>query len=53
MEYYSLGKQSPNVSFKTAAITGQAPDKGLYFPTTIQQFTKEQIEKIKEIKIQI
>ena len=49
MEYYSLGKQSPNVNFKTAAITGQAPDKGLYFPTTIPQFTKEQIERFKTL----
>ncbi len=49
MEYYSLGKQSPNVSFKTAAITGQAPDKGLYFPTTIPTFTKEQIERFKTL----
>ena len=49
MEYYSLGKQSPNVNFKTAAITGQAPDKGLYFPTTIPQFTKAQIERFKTL----
>ncbi len=49
MQYYSLAKQSPNVNFKTAAITGQAPDKGLYFPTTIPQFTKEQIEKFKTL----
>lgn len=49
MEYYSLGKQSPNVNFKTAAITGQAPDKGLYFPSTIPQFTKEQIERFKTL----
>ncbi len=49
MHYYSLGKQSPNVDFKTAAITGQAPDKGLYFPTTIPQFTKEQIERFKTL----
>ena len=49
MKYYSLGKQSPHVSFKTAAITGQAPDKGLYFPTTIPQFTKEQIERFKTL----
>lgn len=49
MEYYSLGKQSPNVNFKTATITGQAPDKGLYFPTTIPQFTKEQIESFKTL----
>jgi threonine synthase len=49
MQYYSLGKQSPYVDFKTAAITGQAPDKGLYFPTTIPQFTKEQIERFKTL----
>ncbi len=49
MQYYSLGKQSPNVDFKTAAITGQAPDKGLYFPTTIPQFTFEQIERFKTL----
>ena len=49
MQYYSLGKQSPNVDFKTAAITGQAPDKGLYFPTTIPQFTSAQIERFKTL----
>ena len=49
MHYYSLGKISPNVDFKTAAITGQAPDKGLYFPSDIPQFTKEQIERFKTL----
>ena len=49
MQYYSLGKQSPNVNFKTAAITGQAPDKGLYFPIEIPQFTAEQIESFKTL----
>ena len=49
MHYYSLGKQSPNVDFKTAAITGQAPDKGLYFPSEIPQFTSEQIQKFKTL----
>jgi threonine synthase len=49
MQYYSLGKQSPNVDFRTAAITGQAPDKGLYFPTTIPQFTPAQIERFKTL----
>lgn len=32
MKYYSTNKQSPVVDFKQAAIAGQAPDKGLYFP---------------------
>ena len=49
MQYYSLGKKSPNVAFKTAAITGQAPDKGLYFPTSIPQLTPEQIERFKTL----
>ena len=49
MQYYSLGKQSPNVNFKTAAITGQAPDRGLYFPTTIPKFTPAQIERFKTL----
>ena len=49
MQYYSLGKNSPNVDFRTAAITGQAPDKGLYFPSTIPKFTAAQIERFKTI----
>jgi threonine synthase len=35
MQYYSLNKQAPNVSFKEATLYGQAPDKGLYFPENI------------------
>lgn len=35
MNYYSLNHQAPNVSFREATIQGQAPDKGLYFPSTI------------------
>ena len=49
MQYYSLGKKSPNVSFKTAAITGQAPDKGLYFPAELPKFTAAQIERFKTL----
>ncbi len=32
MKYFSINKQSPATDFKEAAIRGQAPDKGLYFP---------------------
>jgi threonine synthase len=49
MQYYSLQKQSPNVDFRTAAVTGQAPDKGLYFPTEIPKFTAAQIERFKTL----
>jgi len=46
MQFYSLNKQSPFVSFKEATINGQAPDKGLYFPETIPQVKKELITEI-------
>lgn len=35
MNYYSTKGQSPLVDFREAAIKGQAPDKGLYFPENI------------------
>ena len=38
MKYHSLNRQAPSVDFKEAAIQGQAPDKGLYFPEHIPVF---------------
>lgn len=35
MNYYSLNKKAPDVSFKNAVIKGIAPDRGLYFPESI------------------
>ncbi|MGZ8540308.1 MAG: threonine synthase [Chitinophagaceae bacterium] len=49
MKYYSTNKQSPLVDFKEAAIRGQAPDKGLYFPETIPQVKKEMIDEIENL----
>src|ERR1700759_3744044 len=46
MVYYSLNNQSPTVSFKEATIQGQAPDKGLYFPSEIPILPKKIIENI-------
>lgn len=46
MQYYSLNRQSPAVGFKEAAIRGQAPDKGLYFPERIPVFDSSFIENI-------
>jgi threonine synthase len=46
MKYYSLNKQSPVVDFATATILGQAPDKGLYFPESIPQVSRELIDNI-------
>lgn len=47
MTYYSLNHQSPNVSFADAAVKGQPPDKGLYFPERIPTLSKEFIQNIK------
>lgn len=49
MNYYSLNKQSPIVSFREATILGQAPDKGLYFPETIPQVKRELIANIESV----
>jgi len=46
MKYYSLNNPSHKVSFKEAAITGIAPDKGLYFPESIPQLDADFIENI-------
>jgi len=46
LNYYSLNRRSPIVDFKEAAIKGQAPDKGLYFPETIPQLDKSFIAQI-------
>ena len=37
MNYYSLDRKSPSVDFREAAIRGQAPDGGLYFPEFIPE----------------
>lgn len=50
MQYYSLNKQAPNVSFKEATVLGQAPDKGLYFPERIPQLDKALIADIQSYK---
>lgn len=49
MQYYSLNRQSPNVSFKEAAIMGQAPDKGLYFPESLPQVEPDLIHHIETL----
>ncbi len=47
MNYYSLNKISPPATFEEATIKGQAPDKGLYFPSTIPTLSKDFIANIK------
>lgn len=46
MNFYSLNKKAPNVSFKDAVIKGLAPDKGLYFPEQIIPLQKDFFDHI-------
>ena len=42
--YYSTNLKAEPVSFKEALLKGIAPDKGLYMPDQIPQFTSDEIE---------
>jgi threonine synthase len=48
MNYYSLNKIAPRVSFREATVKGQAPDKGLYFPETIPSIDQSVIKNIEQ-----
>jgi threonine synthase len=51
MLFYSLHHQSPPVSFREAAIQGQAPDKGLYFPSNIPLLDAALVRELKTMPI--
>ncbi|ULQ58145.1 threonine synthase [Flavihumibacter rivuli] len=47
MKYYSLKHQSPDVDFREATISGQAPDGGLYFPRSVNSLNTDFIHNLK------
>tara|TARA_R110000868_G_scaffold45453_4_gene150956 strand:- start:90 stop:1379 length:1290 start_codon:yes stop_codon:yes gene_type:complete len=49
MNFYSLNKTAPIVSFKEAVINGIAPDKGLYFPESITPLPKDFFDNIEQL----
>lgn len=49
MKYYSTNNKSLQADFREAAVQGQAPDKGLYFPETIPQLPKGFIDALKTV----
>lgn len=49
MKYYSLNNKTIKVSFQEAVIQGLAPDKGLYFPETINQLPTSFFEEIENL----
>jgi len=52
MNFYSIKKKSPEVSFKDAVIKGIAPDNGLYFPESITSLPKSFFENIEDLSNQ-
>ncbi|MBM3443167.1 MAG: threonine synthase [Bacteroidetes bacterium] len=46
MQYYSLAGQAPAADFRTATLKGQAPDRGLYFPSEIPRWGKAFLEEL-------
>jgi len=48
MHYYSTNDNSVTADFKEATIQGQAPDRGLYFPSQVPMLAKQFVEKIED-----
>ena len=49
MNYYSLNNKNHQVSFQEAVIQGLAPDKGLYFPSSLTPLSKSFFENIENL----
>ncbi len=52
MNFYSLNKKAPEVSFKDAVIAGIAPDRGLYFPKEIVPLPTSLFDQIEQLSDQ-
>lgn len=50
LHFYSTNLQSEKVTFSEALLKGQAPDKGLYMPETLPQFTLEEIKAFAKLE---
>jgi threonine synthase len=49
MNYYSLNNKNHQVSFQEAVIQGLAPDKGLYFPSSLTPLSSAFFENIENL----
>ena len=50
IKFYSTNLKAEVVNFKSALLKGLAPDKGLYMPHEIPNFTKEEINKFSQME---
>ncbi|MFX1488932.1 MAG: threonine synthase [Promethearchaeota archaeon] len=51
MKYHSTNYIAPEVDFKTAVLSGQAPDKGLYMLNSIPTLDSESISQFKNLEL--
>jgi threonine synthase len=49
IQYESTNRRAKPVLFRQAIIQGQAPDKGLYYPTSIPKISLEEIESYRAL----
>ncbi|MBI3039898.1 threonine synthase [bacterium] len=49
VQFRSTNNKSSIVSLKEALLTGQAPDKGLYMPTSFPKFSQEELTSLKKM----
>ena len=52
MQYYSLNKNAPTVSFEQAVRNGLASDRGLYFPENIPQLVPDFLSRLAAMTIE-
>jgi len=50
IKYFSTNHKAEKVTFQDALIKGLAPDKGLYMPEEIPQFTQQEIDAFSEME---
>jgi threonine synthase len=50
LQFHSTNYNTPKVEFKTALLTGQALDKGLYTPDAYPQFKEDELLALAELK---
>ena len=54
MKYYSLNRSCPESNFENAVRKGLAPDRGLYYPKTINKLSNSffnEIESLSNLEI--
>jgi len=49
IKYFSTNFEAAPVTFKEALLKGLAPDRGLFVPSSIPEFKKEEVDELREL----